>query len=430
MSESVKALSEKRGEIEHQLKALLDEGEKRDWTAEDDAKYDALFAEDNAIKAKIERIESVNALGADLARLRDEDADRFQDKQLADPELENKALRAFLDSQWAETRGHVDESGAKAMKAYGINPGSKDLLLNGFCKGVDFKNDLTTGTSSGDAGNVINQRLIASLQEAFLFYGGMTRVADVITTANGRDFIWPTFDDTSNSGSMVAEAGAAGSASNPTFGKTTLGAYKGTTGVLKMTWESIRDTDVDLVPLLGRAFGERLGRLVNSTCTTGDGSSKATGITVGAAAGVTAASATAITFDELIDLEHSIDPAHRQGATFMVDDSTVKLLRKIKDGDSQYIWQRSVQAGAPDTLLGYDVVINNDMPAAAASAVSVVFGDLSAYKLRLVEQVRIYRLEELYRENDQDGLVAFNAFDGKVINPGHDPIKKLTQAAS
>lgn len=108
----------------------------------------------------------------------------------------------------------------------------------------------------------------------------------------------------------------------------------------------------------------------------------------------------------------------------------MKILRKIQDSDGQYIWQRAVTAGVPSTLLGYPVVINNDMPAAAAGTVSVVFGQLNAYKLRLVEQVRIYRLEELYRANDQDGLVAFNAFDGKVINPGDDPIVKLTQAAS
>ena len=425
MSVSIKALSEKRGKIEHELNELIESAGEAGLSAESEARFDALFDEDAALKKQIDQIESVNALGSELGELRDASAEITGRKELSDPELENKALKAYLDSQWDETSAYVDDSGRAAMKAYGIDPGGK-LILNGFCKG--FRNDLTTGTSSGDAGNVINQRLIASLQEAFTFYGGMTQVAEVITTANGRDFIWPTFDDTSNSGSMVAEAGAAGTASNPTFAKPTLAAYKGTTGILKMTWESIRDTDVDLVPLLGRAFGERLGRLVNTKATVGDGSGTATGITVGASAGVTAAAADAITFDELIDLEHSVDVAHRNGATFMTNDSTVKLLRKLQDADNQYIWQRAVTAGAPSTLLGYNVVVNNDMPAAATGNVSVVFGDLSAYKLRLVEQVRIYRLEELYRANDQDGLVAFNAFDGKIIDPGHAPVKKLTQA--
>ena len=424
---SVKALSEERGEIEAKLQALLADGETRDWTAEDDLEYNTLFDKDNAIKAEIERIENVNALSADLNDLRDQAADFSGRKELADPELENKALAAWLDSQWAETRHYVNDAGRKAMKAFGISPEEKGLVVSAFSPG--FRNDLTTGTGSGDAGNVINQRLIAALQSAFLFYGGMTNVADVITTANGRDFIWPTFDDTANSGSMVAEAGAVGSASNPTFAKPTLSAYKGTTGILKLTWESIRDTDVDLVPLLGRAFGERLGRLVNTKATIGGGSTEATGITVGAAAGVTAASATAITTDELIDLEHTIDIAHRAGSSFMMNDSTLKLFRKLKDGDGQYIWQRALDAGAKSTLLGYPVVVNNDMATAAASAIPIVFGDLSAYKLRLVEQVRIYRLEELYRANDQDGLVAFNAFDGKLINPGDDPVKKLTMAA-
>lgn len=427
MSQSVKALCEKRGEIEHQLNAILDAAGSDQLTAEAEQQFDALFEQDRELKNRIEQIESVNALSAELNDLRDETVQRTGKKELADPELENKAIRGWLDSQWDETRQYVNDEARKAMKAFGID--GKALMLNGVGRG-GFRNDLTTGTSSGDAGNVINQRLIASLTEAMAFYGGMLQTAEVITTANGRDFIWPTFDDTSNTGSMVAEAGAAGSASNPTFAKTTLSAYKGSTGILKMTWESIRDTDVDLVPLIGRAFGERLGRLINTKATVGDGSGTATGITVGAAAGVTAAAVAAITFDELIDLEHSIDIAHRNGAAFMVNDATVKILRKIKDADNQYIWQRAVTAGAPSTLLGYPVVVNNDMATAAASAITVLFGQLSAYKLRLVEQVRIYRLEELYRANDQDGLVAFNAFDGKLLNPGDDPVVKLTQAAS
>jgi HK97 family phage major capsid protein len=421
-------LSEKRGQIEHQLNELLEASSEGVMSAESEQKFDALFDEDNVLKKQIAQIESVNALGAELGDLRDQSVDLTGRKELADPEMENKAIRGWLDSQWSETRNYVDDAARSAMQAFGID--GKELVLNGFCKHAQFRNDLTTGTSTGDAGNVINQRLIASLTEAFLFYGGMVNVAEVITTANGRDFIWPTFDDTSNSGSMVAEAAAAGTASNPTFAKPTLSAYKGTTGILKMTWESIRDTDVDLVPLLGRAFGQRLGRLVNTQATTGTGSSAPEGITVGASAGVTAAAVAAITFDELIDLEHAVDVAHRSGSTFMLNDSTVQILRKLQDADNQYIWQRPVTAGAPSTLLGYPVVINSDMPAAAATNVSVVFGNLSAYKLRMVEQVRVYRLEELYRANDQDGLVAFNAFDGKIINAGDAPIKKLTQAAS
>lgn len=428
MSQSVKALCEKRGEIEHQLNAILDAAGSDQLTAEAEQQFDALFEQDRELKNRIEQIESVNALSAELNDLRDETVQRTGKKELADPELENKAIRGWLDSQWDETRQYVNDEARKAMKAFGID--GKALMLNGVCRGANFRNDLTTGTSSGDAGNVINQRLVASLTEAFTFFGGMTQVGEVITTANGRDFIWPTFDDTSNTGVMVAEAGAVGSASNPTFAKTTLSAYKGSSNILKLTWESMRDADVDLIPLIGRAFGERLGRLVNTKCTVGDGSGTATGITVGAAAGVTTAATGAITFDELIDLEHAVDVAHRAGAQFMVNDATVKLLRKIKDADNQYIWQRAVTAGAPSTLLGYPVVVNNDMATAAASAITVLFGQLSAYKIRLVEQVRIYRLEELYRANDQDGLVAFNAFDGKLLNAGDDPVVKLTQAAS
>jgi HK97 family phage major capsid protein len=426
---TVKALREERASVEAQVRELLDSRQDADWTAEDDQQFEALITQSNDLLNEVNRIEQADDLTASLSDIRDEQASAAGNPALADPELERTALRAWLDSQYDEFRNEVTAEGRQAAELFGLQLGGS---INATLRGM-FRNDLTTGTGSNDAGNVINSRLVAALQEAMLHYGGILEAADVMTTAKATPVIWPTFDDTANSGSMIAEAASVGTASNPSFSKIQLDAYKGSSGVLKVTWEALRDADVDLAELLGRSFGERLGRLVNNKGTVGTGSSEPTGLVTDATdSGFTTASATAIDFNEVLDLIHSVDVANRANARFMCHDLTIKALRKEQDSNGQYIWQAGTVGGEPDRIYGYPVSINNDMTAIATGVKSLIFGDLSKLKVRLVEGVRIYRLAELYRATDEDGFVALNAFDSKVVDPAAasagKSIKYLTQA--
>ena len=149
----------------------------------------------------------------------------------------------------------------------------------------------------------------------------------------------------------------------------------------------------------------------------------------GAALGVTAAAASAITFDEIVDLEHQVDIAYRIGARFMLADSTVQVLRKLKDSEGRYLWQQSHVAGVPGLLFNYPYVVNNDMATITNSAKTVLFGQLSKYKIRDVAGIRLRRLTELYAANDQEGFVLFVRSDGNLLNAGGGPVKYLQQAA-
>jgi len=425
---TVKALREERAGIETQVRELLDSRQDSEWTSEDDQKFDALIENSQALVSEIDRIEKADSLTASLTELRDDQAAATGTPAIADPELERKALRAWLDSQYEEFRSEVTAEGRKAAELFGLQLGGS---INATLRG--FKNDLTTGTGSNDAGNVINSRLVTALQEAMLHYGGILEVADVLTTAKATPVIWPTFDDTANSGSMIAEAASVGTGSNPTFSKVQLDAYKGSSGILKVTWEALRDADVDLAELLGRSFGERLGRLVNNKGTVGSGSSEPNGVVVDATdSSFTTSAAAAIDFNEVLDLIHSVDVANRANARFMCHDLTIKALRKEQDSNGQYIWQAGTVGNEPDRIYGYPVSINNDMAAIATGVKSLLFGDMSKHKVRLVETVRIYRLAELYRATDEDGFVALNAFDSKIVDPAATAagksIKYLTQA--
>jgi HK97 family phage major capsid protein len=110
----------------------------------------------------------------------------------------------------------------------------------------------------------------------------------------------------------------------------------------------------------------------------------------------------------------------------MIHDSTAKLIRQLKDGDGQYIWQPGLTAGQPDVILGRPVVVSRAMPEATTGNKSVVFGDLSNYTIADRSGVAMQRLNELYAANGQVGFRAFMRTDGKVTLA--DGIKHLVQA--
>jgi HK97 family phage major capsid protein len=128
---------------------------------------------------------------------------------------------------------------------------------------------------------------------------------------------------------------------------------------------------------------------------------------------------------------HSVDPAYRTGpkVRFMFNDSTLKLLRKLKDGNGQYLWQPGMQAGEGSTLFGYQYTINQDLANVGSSSKSIVFGDFSKYKIRDVRGITVKRLNERYADSDQVGFFALMRTDGRVLDSGTDPIKYITQAA-
>lgn len=304
-----------------------------------------------------------------------------------------------------------------------------------------FNAPLTTGTPA-TGGNIIPpETLLRSLELNMLTFGGIRQVAEIISTSTGEPLSWPTANDTGNEGRRIAEStvaddnaggGSTGDGGpNPAFGKVTWNAYKYTSDTILVPHELLEDAVVDLASMLGMMLGERLGRVTSKEYTrTGTGSSQPTALITAAAVGVTAAGTAAITADEVVKLQHSVDPAYRIGAQFMLHDATVLLLRLLKDNEGRPLWQSGLSAGVPDTLAGSPIVVSNDMPTAAAGAKTMAYGQLSRYKIRRVNSVRLYRLTERYRERDQDGFVAFVREDGGLLNAGTPPVKTLQQAAS
>lgn len=295
-------------------------------------------------------------------------------------------------------------------------------------------------TGSTGAYSIAPESMMAAIEVNMLAYGAVRQEAGQILTSSGEPFSWPTVDDTTNEGRIIGEntaaddnagAGSTGDGGpNPSFGKTTWGSYKWTSDAVLVPYELMEDAVVPLDSIIAALLGERLGRGTNRKFTTGTGAGEPQGIVTGATLGVTAASATAITADEVIDLEHSVDVAYRTGAGYMLHDLTLAHIRKLKATTNQYIWQSNFNSGVPDTLNNRPYSVNNHMSnvgASSASLYTMLFGQLSMYKVRRVNQIRIYRLDERYRQKDQTGFVAFVREDGGILNPGTAPIKSMQQ---
>lgn len=283
----------------------------------------------------------------------------------------------------------------------------------------------------GSAGGYLRmpERFVTQLEINMLAYGGMRQVAEQIRTDTGERMSWPSADDTSNTGEQLGENTSIGSSVEPSISKTYWDAYTFSSKAVLVPYNLIQDSMFNLSMLLGRLLGERIGRITNTKYTTGSGAATAKGIVTASTLGYTAASATAIAADEILRLEHSVDPAYRSDAGFMMHDSITLALRLLKDGNGRYLWTNGLAEGRADRLSGYPVTINQDMASSIATGnKTMLFGQLSKYKIRTVQEARMYRLEERYRDTDNDGFILLVREDGNLLDAGSHPVKYLQQA--
>lgn len=396
-------LREKRAKAWETAKAFLDTKRGADGivSAEDTAVYDKMEADVVALGNEIDRLEKQEAL----------------DRELSKPL--NMPLTGRPNIPGMETRsGRASDEYRKAFW---------NAMRTRAGEGLDpvIRNALQIGTDT-EGGYLVpdefERTLVDTLEDENIF----RRLANVITTSSGDRKI-PVVAS-KGTASWIDEEGAIPE-SDDSFGQVSIGAYKLGT-MIKVSEELLNDSVFNLETYIAKEFARRIGNKEEDTFFTGDGSGKPTGIlaaTGGAQLGVTAASATAITIDEILDLFYSLKAPYRNKAVFVMNDATVKAIRKLKDGQGQYLWQPSLQAGTPDTILNRPLYTSAYVPAIAASAKTIAFGDFGYYWVA-DRQGRVFkRLNELYAATGQVGFVATQRVDGKLILP--EAIKVLQQKA-
>lgn len=396
-------LREKRAKAWETAKAFLDTKRGADGivSAEDTAVYDKMEADVVALGNEIDRLEKQEAL----------------DRELSKPL--NMPLTGRPNIPGIETRsGRASDDYRKAFW---------NAMRTRSGEGLDpvIRNALQIGTDT-EGGYLVPDEFERTLVEALDDENIFRKLANVITTSSGDRKI-PVVAS-KGTASWIDEEGAIPE-SDDSFGQVSIGAYKLGT-MIKVSEELLNDSVFNLENYIAKEFARRIGNKEEDAFFTGDGSGKPTGIlaaTGGAQLGVTTASATAITIDEVLDLFYSLKAPYRNKAVFVMNDSTVKAIRKLKDGQGQYIWQPSLQAGTPDTILNRPIYTSAYVPNIAASAKSIIFGDFGYYWVA-DRQGRVFkRLNELYAATGQVGFVATQRVDGKLILP--EAIKVLQQKA-
>ena len=404
---AIMELRQKRHAIAEQAREILKKAgdENRALTSDEEVQWDRMMADVDSLRSTIDRIEKQSEVDSSF-----------------EARMEVTAKQAT--SPMAPTQDQF----SSAFRAWCLN-GQEGLTSEQRAIMKEYRAQSTSGSAGG---YTIPQGFYNQLIDAMKAYGGVRESgATVITTASGNTLPIPTVDDTGNIGAILAENTAA-SAQDVTFGQKTLSAYKYTSKVVLVSYELMQDSAFNMEQFLAQKLAERIGRITNQHFTTGTGSSQPQGLVTGSALGKTGANGqtTSVTYDDLVDLFHSVNRAYRRNAKFMMADSTYKAIRKLKDSYGQPLWATNVATGAPDTLLGAQLIINDDVAAMAASAKSILFGDFTSYFIRDAKNVELYRIADKYIESGQVGFVAFSRHDGLVADAGQNPIKYYANSAT
>jgi HK97 family phage major capsid protein len=292
----------------------------------------------------------------------------------------------------------------------------RQVLRGGFVSGQELR---AQGVGTLTAGGYLAPKAWRDrIIEAADTIANVAAVSDLLQTDSGEALAWVTEDDTANEGAILAENTQV-TEQDMAWGTSELGAYMYTSKLVRVSLQLLQDNAYNAEQRLGTALGRRIGRAQNRHFTTGTGTSQPEGVVTNAVVGKTGATGqtTTVTYDDLIDLELSVLESFRTGGRYMFSDTILGALRKLKDGNGAYLWQPSLQIGAPNTLNGHPYTINNYMPAPAASAKSILFGDFrEGFVVRRVRDVQLLRLAERYADFLQVGFLAFNRADSKQQN--------------
>ena len=387
--------------------------------AELESAHDSAMAEYDRLQAQIDREERTSRLEATLAEQRA--AQRPLPGDTHTRAADEGRAASYSDAFHAMLRAGGDVSE--------LSPELRASLKAGVERDVSFRSQTVGTTTAG--GYVVPVSLANVIVKSMAAWGPMydDNICTTINTASGEQINIPTVDDTASTIAKTTEGAALtdDGSKDVTFGQKRLDAYLFDTTFVKWSLALNQDSIFNIEQLLGELLGERLGRRANTELTTGDGSGDPNGIVTASSLGVTAASATAITADELIDLIHSVNPAYRMSpkVRFMFNDTTLKAIRKLKDGDGQYLWGRGdFTQGVAPTLLGYNYSVNQAMATIATGVKGVVFGDFSKYYVRKVGQPILGVMRERFWPDL--GIAGLIRFDGELGDTA--AVKHLIQA--
>jgi HK97 family phage major capsid protein len=397
---------------QEKVELTLKEG--RAFTSAEQEMIDKVMADASALAETIKRAESLAAVDTAIKDQRDQRKD-------ATGKSHDEQREAFMG--WVR---HGAEHVSQEQRGY---------LIPADQTAKDFRAQSAVTGSTG--GYVVPEGFYPQVQVAMKYFGGMFQCgAKELTTTGGNDLPIPTGDDTSNKAVILSENVQTTTPTDLKFGAVTLKAFMYTSKPILIPFQLLQDSGIDLEAYVTERLATRFGRGFNEHLTIGDGTSQPRGIVNDAALGKTGTTGqtTTVIYNDLQDLRFSVDRAYRQQRPYwMMHDSTLKAILKLVDSQGRPLilsYQAPLREGEPESLLGDNMVINNDVPVMAASAKSILYGDFSNFFIRRVRNMMMLRLVERYADYGQVGFLAFMRGDGRLVDAGTNPVKYYANSAS
>lgn len=390
--QSIQNLRERRVAVAQNMKQLLDDHEDKKWENSQQEKYDQMLAEVDDIDGEIKRVQA------------------YLDTQ-ADQHIDNASQEAF--------NAKNKDSESRSLYAKFLRGGDKAMTADDW---QQIRNTMSTTTDS-EGGYTVQTEVAEMLVDALKHYGGVREVATVIQTTSGNNLGFPTSDGTSETGELIGENTTA-TGDDPDFGTVPVNAYKFSSKVVAVPFELLQDSAIDVEAFVNKRLTDRIGRVTNTYFTTGTGTSQPGGVQAKATSGKvgTTGQTTSIIFEDLVDLVHSVNYAYRREGNcgFMMADTSMKIIRKLKDDQGRPIFlpgYDGLSGPMADTVLGYNVTINDDIPVMAADAKSVLFGDYSKYIVRDVMAANLFRFDDsAYIKLGQIGFLMWMRSGGNLTD--------------
>ena len=394
---TIQALREKIANLATQSNNLLANKGDQTWTKEEQAQFDGFVNEIELVKGQIRALE----------RMREMEADNF-----------------FA----AAPAGNANDTEITSLVAVALymRQGSNVTAE----QAVAIRNAMST-TVATEGGYTVPTEIAKMVIERLKAFGGMREVAEVITTETGTGLNFPTSDGTGEEGEIVGENQSV-TGQDIAFGTVPLNTFMYSSKKIALPLQLIQDSAIDVIALVINRLATRIARIQNRHYTVGTGTTQPDGMIPKAGIGKIGASGqtVTITYDDLVDLKHSINRAYRSAAKFMMNDLSVAMVSKLKDTTGRPIWVPSVDVGAPDSLLGFAVAINDDMAVMAANAKSIAFGDFSKYMIRDVANTTTMRRfdDSAFALLGQVGFCGWTRSGGNLVEPA--AVKVYTNSAT
>ncbi len=423
----MKQLKERLGVIAKEMRDMhkTAETEDRGFTAEERTAWDALLVDYESVEKRIEDAQrihtmetsSVGQLDGGLPDLTAHDTDDDNGEPEVKTLAEGRALESYNDAY----NVYLKEGSG------GLKPEQRELL-NRFQAEMETR---AQGVGTDAAGGfTVPEGFAGFITETMKDFSGLLAASNpagsggpmLLRTASGNTIPYPTNDDTANAGAILDENTQVGE-QDFVFGARNLSAFMYTSLLVRVSLQLLQDEAVNLQAYIGTMLGKRIGRALSPHFATGAGTTEPTGLVTAATdAAVDISAGAGVTFDNLVDFEHALDPAYRRrGASWVFNDNTLRDLKKLVDGNARPLWLPASLGSIADTLSrptlnGYNYIIDQGMDDIAIGDRPIAFGDLSEFIIREVLGINLFRFNERYMDFLQIGFLAFARFDSNLID--------------